>query len=158
MRIRPAGIDDVPVLLAMLRESAAAQGFPDEVVVTEEDLREDGFGPAPRFRALIADADGEPAGMALYFVTYSTWGSRLVMYLEDLCVRARFRRHGIARELLTTLAQVAAEEGCGRFQWLVHKDNTRAIHVYEKFGAAPAHEWQLMSVKGDALLNAHREL
>jgi GNAT superfamily N-acetyltransferase len=154
MRIRPAHIEDVPVLLAMLRESAAAQGFPNEVVVTEDDLREDGFGPAPRFRALIAEKDGDPAGMALYFVTYSTWGSRLVLYLEDLYVRAEFRHQGVAREILTALAQIAAEEGCGRFQWLVHKGNSRAVHVYDTFGAAAADDWQLMSIKGDALLQA----
>jgi GNAT superfamily N-acetyltransferase len=154
MRIRPAHVDDAPAMLAMLRESAEAQGFPDEVIVTEQDLREDGFGPSPRFRALRAEQDGETAGMALYFVTYSTWGSRLVLYLEDLYVRTAFRHQGIAREILTALAQIAAEEGCGRFQWLVHRNNPRAIHVYERFGATPADDWQLMSIRGDALLQA----
>jgi GNAT superfamily N-acetyltransferase len=152
--IRPAHVEDVPVLLAMLRESAEAQGFPDEVVVTGKDLTEDGFGPAPRFRALVADIDGVPAGMALYFLTYSTWGSRLVLYLEDLCVRPQFRGRGIAREILNALARIAVDEGCGRMQWLVHKENAGAIRVYEAFGAAPADEWQLMSIRGEALLDA----
>ena len=123
IRVRAAQMADVPELLAMLHESASSQGFPDEVVVTEADLREDGFGPLPRFKALMADEDGQPAGMALYFFNYSTWGSRLGLYLEDLYVRPAFRRQGVAKQLLAALARLAVAEGCGRFQWVVHRGN-----------------------------------
>ena len=149
--IRPAEPGDVPALLDMLRESAEAQGFPGEVVVTEADLMEDGFGSSPRFQALIAEADGGAAGLALYFFTWSTWVSRLGLYLEDLYVRPAFRRQGIAHQLLSTLAGVAVAEGCGRFQWMVHRGNTGAIQTYESFGARAADAWVLMMLKGEGL-------
>jgi GNAT superfamily N-acetyltransferase len=154
IRIRPAHVDDVPALLSMLIESAAAQGFPGEVVVTEEDLRQDGFGANPLFHILVAEAEGNPAGLALYFFNYSTWVSRLGLYLEDLYVRPEFRRHGIARDLMKALARIALEQGCGRFQWLVHKQNTRAVQFYTGLGAAPAQDWLLMSLKGESLRSA----
>jgi GNAT superfamily N-acetyltransferase len=156
IRIRPAEARDVPVMLAMLEESAEAQGFPGEVVVTEGDLLEDGFGPAPRFRALIAEAAGEAAGLALYFFNYSTWVSRIGLYLEDIYVRPAFRRRGIAHQLLATLARIAVEEGCDRFQWMVYRGNTSAIRTYETFGAMAAADWLLMMVKGEALRAAAR--
>ena len=67
--IREGRVDDVKDILSMLRESAADQGFPDSLVVTESDLEQDGFGPNPRFRVVIAEGEAGPAGMALYFST-----------------------------------------------------------------------------------------
>jgi GNAT superfamily N-acetyltransferase len=154
IRIRPAQTDDAPVLLAMLQEAAADQGFPDSVVVTEDDLREDGFGPRQRFRALVAEMDGAPAGLALYFITWSSWNSRLGVYLEDLYVRAEFRRKGVGRQLMATLARIAVEEGCGRFHWVVHKANHRAIGLYESIGATMLDDWGLMYLKGDEIAAA----
>lgn len=154
IRIRPARVEDVPELLSMLREAAEAQGCPGEVAVTEQNLREDGFGPNPLFRALLADDGETPAGMALYFLHYSTWGSRLVLYLEDLYVRPAYRHQGVAQRLLSTLAAVATDEGCARFQWVVQKQNAAAIRLYEAFGAAPLHDWLLMSLKGERLKSA----
>jgi GNAT superfamily N-acetyltransferase len=149
--IRPAVVDDVPVMLEMLQESAAAQGFPDAVCVTESDLREDGFGPAPRFAALIAEQDGTPAALAIYFFTWSSWVSRNGLYLEDLYVRSAFRRLGLGRLLLAELARIAVNAGCGRFQWTVHRENRAALALYESFGAQALEDWVMMSVKGSAL-------
>ena len=135
----------------MLRNSAVDQGFPDELAVTETDLREDGFGDHPRFRAILAEWDSTPAGMALFFFNYSTWGSRSGLYLEDLYVRPEFRGRRIARSLLIRLAQIAVEEGCGRFQWVVHSQNANAVSLYESMGAQSLREWTLMSIKGDGI-------
>jgi GNAT superfamily N-acetyltransferase len=146
--VRTAVVEDVPEILEMLRASAADQGFPDEVVVTEQDLREDGFGAAPpRFSVLIAEVDGRTAGMALHFFNYSTWGSRDGLYLEDLYVRPEFRRVGVARELMIALARIGHERGCGRFQWVVHSKNAAAVRFYESLGARMLEDWRLMSFK-----------
>jgi GNAT superfamily N-acetyltransferase len=140
-------VEDVPEILDMLRASAADQGFPDEVVVTEEDLREGGFGAAPpRFYVLIAEVEGRVAGMALYFFTFSTWGSRDGLYVEDLYVRGEFRRFGLARQLMLELARIAQSRGCGRFQWTVHSKNTAAVRFYESVGARTLEDWRLMSL------------
>ncbi len=148
MLIRAAVIGDVPVMLTMLQESARDQGFPHEVAVGADDLRADGFGPHPRFHTLIAEVDGTPAGLAIFFVNYSTWISRLGLYLEDLYVRPPYRSQGVAGALLYRLAAIAKSEGCGRFQWMVHRENHRAIQVYESAGARAADDWLMMMVKG----------
>ncbi len=145
IQLRPARIEDASLLLEMLRASATDQGFPDKVAVTEEDLRADGFGDAPLFHTLLAEAAGQPAGMALYFFNYSTWNSRLGLYLEDLYVEPAFRGKGVGLLLLTSLSEIARNHGCGRFQWLVHKENAAALRLYQKFGARAASDWLLMS-------------
>lgn len=136
----------------MLMASAAEQGFPGAVVVTEADLVADGFGPAPRFFALIAEADGKIAGMALCFFKYSTWGSHTGLYLEDLFVQPEFRSQGVAHALMGRSAKIALERGCGRFHWVVHQDNARAIRFYESLGAEMLHDWRLMSLKGEGAI------
>lgn len=135
----------------MLLWSAIEQGFGDELAVSEADLLEDGFGPEPRFRAVIAEEGSAAAGMALFFVNYSTWGSRKGLYLEDIYVLPEHRKKGIAKALLVHLARIAISEGCGRFQWVVHCENTRAVRLYESLGALRLREWTLMSVKGEAI-------
>ena len=151
IKLRKAVPPDAEQIFAMLQASAREQGFPDELAVTVEDLRSDGFGPRPRFEVLIAELDGRPAGMALYFFTYSTWVSRLGLYLEDLYIMPDGRRHGVARALLRQLGHIAREQGCRRFQWVVHRHNARAIALYESLGAQALEDWTLMSIKGDAL-------
>lgn len=145
LRIRPAEVADVPLIYRFLLASAIDQGFPNALAVTEAELLKDGFGQDPRFHALIAEVEGAPAGMALYFFNYSTWGSRDGLYLEDLYIAQEFRGRGAGKALLQHLAEVARERGCRRFHWLVHRKNEAARRLYEKFGAAVLHDWLLMS-------------
>lgn len=135
----------------MLHESAEDQGFPDEVIVSQADLEEDGFGATPRFHAILADWDGAPAGMALYFFNYSTWVSRYGLYLEDIYVDRKHRHKAIGKALMRHLAQVAVDHGCGRFQWLVHCGNQSALRLYNSLGADSAEEWKLMVILGDKI-------
>jgi GNAT superfamily N-acetyltransferase len=151
LTIRDAIRNDIPAILQMLCDSACDQGFAGEVGVTEEDLAADGFGRDPRFKLVIADWDGQTAGLALFFFIYSSWGSKTVLYLEDLYVRPQFRRKGIAHALLAHLAVVARANHCGRFQWIVHSENTGAIHAYQAAGAKILDDWRLMSLKGEAI-------
>jgi len=144
--IRPASITDVPLLFGMLQASAQDQGFPESLSVTPEDLRQDGFGEQPRFYSLVAEVDGVAAGMALYYFDYSTWVSRNGIYLEDLYVDPQFRRHGVARALMRSLAQAARERGCRRLHWLVHRENRSAIDFYRSAGAQTLDEWQMMKL------------
>ena len=145
--IRTARADDVPAMFAMLQASAAEQGHPQDLCVDVESLRADGFGVSPRFHALVAERDGQPAGLALYFFTYSTWTSRNGLYLEDLYVRLESRRHGVARALMARLRGIADEHQCGRFQWIVKRENAAAVRFYESLGAEALPAWQLMALK-----------
>ena len=142
--IRAATLSDVPVLFEMLRATAREQGNEGALCVDPVALQEDGFGPAPRFHALLAECEGRPAGMALYFFTYSTWTSRNGLYLEDLYVAPPFRRLGVARDLMGRLEAIAVGHGCGRLQWLVLRDNASAMRFYEALGATALPEWQVM--------------
>ena len=141
--LRPARADEAPLVLEMLRATAAEQGNEHELCVTLDDVREDGFGPSPRFDVLLAEADGRAVGMALYFFDYATWTSRNGLYLEDLYVHPAYRRHGIARALMTHLKAIARERGCGRLNWVVQRHNANAVKFYESLGAEPLDEWPL---------------
>lgn len=145
--IRRAVPADVPLIFEMLRESAKDQGEPDALVVNEADLLEDGFGARPQFQILIAESDGSPAGLALYFFTYSTWVSRIGLYLEDLYVRPEYRRLGVAKTLMDELKAVAMKHGCRRVTWTVLKENGRAVRFYESLGATALDSWCLMKLE-----------
>ena len=147
--VRAAEAADVPVLFEMLRGTAREQGNEDELCVDEAALRDDGFGPAPRFLALVAECDGQPAGIALYFFNYSTWTSRNGLYLEDLFVAPAFRRAGVARAMMRWLEAIAVEHHCRRLQWLVMRENAGAIRFYEALGAKALSEWQVMLKRVD---------
>ena len=133
----------------MLRATAREQGNEHELCVTVDDVRADGFGPSPRFQVLLAEVNGRVAGMALYFLDYSTWTSRNGLYLEDLYVYGDFRRKGVARVLMTGLVAIAKARGCGRLNWVVQRGNTRAIQFYEDLGARPLDEWPLWKLAVD---------
>jgi GNAT superfamily N-acetyltransferase len=160
--IRPATPDDIPHILAFIRELAEYEREPASAVATHEDLLRDGFGPTPRFHCLIAEVpstdnrqpatgNSVPAGFALYFYNYSTWRGHAGIYLEDLFVRRQFRGKGIGKALLTEVARIAVAEGCPRFEWAVLDWNTPAIDFYKSLGAEPLSEWTIMRVSGDTL-------
>lgn len=150
--IRPATEGDVPQILAFIRALAAYEREPDAVIATEEGLLRDGFGPNPYYHCLIADHDGHPAGLALYFFNYSTWMGRPGIYLEDLFVPPEFRGLGIGKALLKKVAAIAIEKDCRRLQWEVLDWNTSAIDFYRAMGAEFLDEWRNVRVSGEALL------
>jgi GNAT superfamily N-acetyltransferase len=151
MTIRPATPADIPTILNFIRELATYEREPHAVVATEADLLRDGFGPTPRFTALIADYDGQPAGFALYFTSYSTWRGHHGIRLEDLYVTPALRGKGIGKALLARLARIAIDEGCPRLEWDVLDWNAPAIAVYESIGAKILTEWRIMRLAGDEL-------
>ncbi len=151
LHIRPATPNDIPLILDLIRELAEYEKVPEQAVATDRDIRRDGFSGNPKFRVLIAEWGGEAAGFALFFYNYSTWLGRPGLYLEDLFVRPPFRGKGIGKGLLTRLAKIAVEEGCGRFEWQVLNWNTPAIEFYKSLGARVLDEWSTMRITGEDL-------
>ena len=149
--IRPAEPADTALILSLIRELAEYERLPHEVVATEDALRATLFGARSRAEVLIADADGQAAGFALFFHNYSTFLARPGLYLEDLFVRPAFRRQGVGRMLLTRLAGIAVARGCGRFEWAVLDWNEPARRFYESLGARPMDEWTTYRMTGAAL-------
>ena len=157
--IRKAIAEDVPLILAFIRELALYERDPGAVVATEADLLRDGFSPdsPKRFECLIATLNDAPAGFALYFHNYSTWRGHAGIHLEDLFVSPELRGHGIGKALLREVAHIAVQEGCVRFQWDVLEWNLPAIGFYQRMGAEMLMEWRTMRVTDDRLaaLSAH---
>jgi GNAT superfamily N-acetyltransferase len=138
--VRFATADDVPLLLHFIRQLAVFEQAPDAVVATEADLLRHGFGPDPKFEAIVAFLDGEPAGCALFHSRFSTWLGRPGLYLEDLYVAEEARGHGVGKRLMARLAAIAVERGWGRIDFHV-LDWNPAREFYERLGMQHHREW-----------------
>jgi GNAT superfamily N-acetyltransferase len=156
-RIRLAGRSDVSTILALIRELAEYERAPDEVVTTEDQLRENLFGAHPAAEVLIGEEAGEPVSFALFFHNFSTWMGRRGLYLEDLFVRPAVRGRGYGRALLVRLAQLARERECGRMEWAVLDWNEPAIQFYRKLGARPNEEWTIFRLTRDGIARLAQE-
>ena len=151
VRIREATEKDVPLILSLIRELAEYEKLSDEVVATEDGLREGLFGERRYAEVLIAEHDGAPAGFALFFHNFSTFLGKPGIYLEDLYVKPAFRGGGIGKKLLVRLASLAKGRGCGRLTWWVLDWNEPAIGFYRSVGAEPMDDWTVYRVSGSAL-------
>lgn len=142
---------DVPEILAMIRGLAEYEKLSEICVASEADLAEALFGARPAAEALIARAEGQAAGFALFFHNFSTFLGRRGLWLEDLFVRPEYRRQGCAQALLRALAAIAVERRCGRFEWAVLDWNVRAIDFYRALGATVLPDWRIVRIVGPEL-------
>jgi GNAT superfamily N-acetyltransferase len=151
LRIERATPRDVPLILQLINALAEYERMSNDVVATEDSLRETLFGAHPSAEVVIGYAGDEPAGFALFFHNYSTFLGKPGLYLEDLFVVPAYRGRGYGKALLQHLATLAVERGCGRFEWSVLDWNEPAIGFYKKLGAKPMDAWTIFRVTGDAL-------
>ena len=149
--VKTATRDDVPELRGMIHALADFEKLSHLCIASEADLAEALFGGHPAAEALIARAGNEAAGFALFFHNFSTFLGRRGLWLEDLFVRPDFRGKGCAQALLRTLAAIAVERNCGRFEWAVLDWNVRAIDFYKALGASVLPDWRIVRVVGPAL-------
>ena len=149
--IRPAKPGDEAELAAMIHELADFERAAQDCTVTETQLRDALFGDRPTVHAHVAEVDGEVAAGALWFRNFSTWDGVAGIYLEDLYVRPRFRRRGLARAMLSTLARECVAGGYTRLSWAVLNWNVDAIALYDAVGGQPQREWTTYRVSGPAL-------
>ena len=138
--VRFATPEDVPLLLHFIRQLAVFERAPDAVVATEADLLHHGFGAEPKFEAILAFLDGEPAGCALFHSRFSTWLGRPGLYLEDLFVAEEARGKGVGKRLMARLAAITVERGWGRIDFHV-LDWNPAREFYERLGMHHHGEW-----------------
>jgi GNAT superfamily N-acetyltransferase len=150
LSIRLATIEDVTLLRSLIRELAEFERELDSCVIQESDLARDGFGPNPKFQALIAEWNGQPAGYAIYFDYYSTWAGR-GLYLEDVFVRPAFRGTGIGMALMAAVARIALERNCCALRWEVLAWNEHAIGLYKSLGAEFRDGWRSVLLTDQAL-------
>jgi GNAT superfamily N-acetyltransferase len=138
--IRFAEKKDAQVILDLIKELALFEKAPGEVTNTLEEIERDGFGENPAFKCLIAELNGEVAGLSLYYIRYSTWKGR-ILYLEDLIVSEKFRGKGIGKVLLERTLQEAEKLGVNGTRWQVLDWNEPAIEFYKKYNCTFDGEW-----------------
>ena len=151
IRIVEGRIEDAPVILSLIKALADYEKLSHQVVATEADIERWLFGAKPVAEVIIAWEHDDAVGFALFFHNFSTFLGRPGLYLEDLFVRREWRGRGIGRRLLSRLAGIALERGCGRFEWWVLDWNEPAIAFYQRMGAELLHDWRICRVTGDAL-------
>jgi GNAT superfamily N-acetyltransferase len=149
--IRPARPGDEAEIVAMIRELAEFEHAADQCTVTESQIAAALFAEHPVGFCHLAEVDGEAAAVALWFRNFSTWDGVAGIYLEDLFVRDKFRRRGLARALLATLARECADNGYSRLTWAVLDWNVNAIALYDGVGGKPMSEWITYRVTGPKL-------
>jgi GNAT superfamily N-acetyltransferase len=151
LKIRPAKREEVGEVLQLIQDLATYEKAPDQVEASKDDLLNTIFAKEPRVFCDLVEVDGQIAGMAIWFLNYSTWQAKHGIYLEDLYIKPEFRARGYGKALLKHLAQICDREGYGRLQWWVLDWNSPAIEFYRSFGAEAMDEWTVYRTSGQAL-------
>ena len=149
--IKPATVEDVPLILSFIKELAEYEQLLDQVVATEAILKETLFSGHSHAEVIIGYLNHSPVSFALFFHNFSTFLGRPGLYLEDLYVKSEMRGKGIGKQMLAYLAGLAVDRGCGRLEWWVLDWNTSAIEFYKRLGAEAMSDWTVYRVSGYAL-------
>lgn len=138
--IREANRNDAKAIHELIVELAVFENAPNEVKVTVEDLEEDGFGPDPAFKCIVAESNGDVVGFALYYMRYSTWKGRCV-YLEDFLVKKEMRSQGIGDLIFKEILAISEKSNVRLITWQVLDWNESAIKFYDKYNSVFDSEW-----------------
>ncbi len=149
--VRPARPGDVDILVALVRELAAYEREPESARLEPAQLHAALFTSAPSVFAHVAEIDREVVGMAIWFVTFSTWTGRHGLHLEDLYVRPGARGRGAGRALVARLARTALDAGWTRVEWSVLDWNEPALRFYRSIGSRPMDGWTVHRLDGSTL-------
>jgi GNAT superfamily N-acetyltransferase len=149
--VRPAEPADVALVHGLVGELTAYEKLDHELAVTKDDLAAALFCSAPKVFGEIAEVGGEPAGVAIWFYSFSTFRGRHGIWLEDLLVRPPLRRRGVGTALLARLAAHCRAQGLAWLEWSVLDWNQPSIRFYEKLGARLMHDWTICRLDAGAL-------
>jgi GNAT superfamily N-acetyltransferase len=149
--LRAAAPRDLEAIVALIAELAEFEQLAHLLDVTPDKLEPHLFGERPVVECVVGEVDGAVVAFALFFTNFSTFLARPGLYLEDLYVRPAYRGSGLGRALLEHLGRLAAERGCGRFEWSVLDWNANAIAFYERLGATVMPDWRICRIAGEGL-------
>lgn len=154
--IRPGRKEDLPRTLELIKELAAYERAPNEVITTIPQMERDGFGPDAIFGLYVAERGGVIVGISLFYWRYSTWkGKRL--YLEDIVVTEKERGRGVGKALFDVTMKHAVDSGCSGMMWQVLEWNEPALNFYRKYNAKLDDEWTNCSLERDQLIKLTSE-
>ncbi|WP_205623399.1 GNAT family N-acetyltransferase [Desulfosporosinus sp. HMP52] len=155
-KLRFAKAEDIPLILSFIKELADYEKMLDQVVATEEILRESLF-ELKKAEILIGEYEDRPVAFALFFHNFSTFLGRPGIYLEDLYVKPEMRGKGIGKIILSQLAKIAIERKCGRLEWWCLDWNEPSIEFYKSKGAVPMEDWTVYRVTNEALVKLAKD-
>ena len=156
LKFRYANEKDAGLILEFIRDLAKYENMLDDVVATEELLREWIF-EKKKAEVIFALEEEREVGFALFFHNFSTFLGRSGIYLEDLFVKPEYRGKGYGKGLLKKLAQITKERGCGRLEWCCLDWNKPSIDFYLSLGAEPMEEWTTYRIAGETLNKLAKE-
>lgn len=156
LTFREATVSDCGLILYFIKELAAYEKMADEVVATEELLKEWLF-EKKKAEVIFACEEGKEIGFALFFHNFSTFLGRAGLYLEDLYILPGYRGKGYGKATLKKLAQIAVSRGLGRLEWWCLDWNTPSIGFYRSLGAEPMDDWTVYRITGDTLIMMAKE-
>lgn len=151
--LRKAQKEDVETILHFVFLLAEYEKEPESAIATKEDIIKYGFGDNPLFYCILAEIEDKVVGLALYFLTYSTWQGKPGVYLEDLFVLPEHRGKGIGKQLMKAVAKHGVEMNCTRMSWQVLDWNKPSIKFYDACGAKFMREWYTYRLEGETLRN-----
>jgi GNAT superfamily N-acetyltransferase len=149
LEVRPAALEDIPLLLAFIQSMAEFEHLP--VQATPETLRASLFGPTPAAQALLVYTAGRPVGYIVYFFTFATMTGKRGLWLDDLFIIPEYRAHGLGKTLMAYLADLAIHNDCARFEWMVLGWNSPALDFYQGLGAAVLEDWRICRLDRDEI-------
>lgn len=156
IEVRPGTIEDIPLMLSFIRSMAAFEKL--QITATEQTLREALFSEDPAGHTLLAFVDDTPAAYAVYCFTFASMVGKRVLWLDDLYVEPDFRGKGIASAMMAYLADIAIQNQCGRFEWMVLDWNEPAIDFYSGLGATILDAWRICRLDGESLASLAERL
>lgn len=150
-KLRFATESDIPIILRFIRELAAYEKLEHEAEATEPVLRDTLFGERRNAEVILGIYSDEPVSFAVFFHNFSTFLGKPGIYLEDLFVKPEFRGKGFGKSMISYLAHLAKERGCGRLEWWVLDWNKPAIDFYQSIGAKSMDDWTVQRISGNDL-------
>ena len=149
-QFRYATEDDAALILEFIKGIATYEKMLDQVINTEEMIKEVVFGKGHAEVIFVLEGEKE-VGFALFFHNYSTFVGRAGLHLEDLFVWPEYRGRGYGKALFCEVARIAKERGCGRMEWTCLDWNTPSINFYKSLGAVPMDEWTTYRLTEDKI-------
>lgn len=150
LKLKKAELEDVNLILDLIKEIATYEKMLSEVVATEESLTKSLF-ENKEATVLLVEAAGTIIGYVIYFFNYSTFIGRKGFYLEDIYLKEEYRGRGYGKEIFKTMGSIAYEENCERMEWTCLNWNTPSINFYKSLGAVPMSEWTVYRLTGDKI-------
>jgi len=110
------------------------------------------FAAHPSTFALVAEQDGEPLGIALCVLGFSSFAAAPTVNLHDLTVLPAARGLGLGRRLMDAVDEAARARGACKVTLEVRPDNQVGRNLYAAQG------YQLSALGGQAYLMMEKKL